>query len=102
MNQEQLSKMVEKIVSEALQQNLDFISNGIAANVNWADGPEKASAQMAVNAVDVSMKLSVQMILTILYQTGVLEPPESISIHPKLTVIRGGADSEAPETPNEK
>lgn len=41
MNQEQLSKMVEKIVSEALRQNLDFISNGIAANVNWADGPEK-------------------------------------------------------------
>lgn len=76
--------------------------NGIAEGIDWADGWEKALSRAAFNVVHISTRLSVQMALTILYETGVLEPPENISTHPKLTVIRGGADLEEPEKPLEK
>lgn len=93
MDQEQLSKIVEKAVSDAFLQKHTFISNGIAEGVDWTDGPERAAAQMSVNAIKVSMRLSVQMVLNVLYETEVLEIPERMEEVPHLLVIRGGADS---------
>lgn len=102
MDHEKISQIVEDAVLSAFRENQEYISKTLAEGLDWENGWEKTLSLAVFNAVHVSTRLSVQMALSILYETGVLAPPESISTHPKLTIIRGGSDSEAPETPNEK
>lgn len=102
MDHEKISQVVENAVLSAFQENQDYVTKGLAEGLDWADGWEKTLSRAVFNAVHVSTRPSVQMALTILYETGVLEPPESISTCPKLTVIRGGADSQEPEKSPEK
>lgn len=90
MNQEKLSEIVARNVCRALEQNKNFVTSSIADGVNWDDGWEKAASQMVINSVNVSMRLSVQMVMTILYDTGVLKAPETPEEFPQLHIIRGG------------
>lgn len=102
MDHEKISQMVEDAVLSAFRDNQEYVTRGLAEGLDWEDGWQKTISQAVFNAVHVSTRLSVQMTLTILYETGVLVPPENISTHPKLTVIRGGADSEVQTKPPEK
>ncbi len=102
MDHEKISQVVEDAVLSAFKENQEYVTQGLADGLNWEAGWEKTLSRALFNAVHVSTRLSVQMTLTILYETGVLSPPENISTNPKLTVIRGGADLEEPEKPSEK
>lgn len=97
MDQEQLSKIVEQAVLEALSDNSDFVSQTLADGVDWSDGWEKSLSKAVANSVIVSTRLSVQIVLTLLLENGALKISED-SLRPQLTVIRGGADSEPPDS----
>lgn len=102
MDHEKISQIVEDAVLSAFKENQEYITRTLAEGLDWEDGWEKTLSRAVFNAIHVSTRLSVQMTLSILYETGVLAPPESISAYPKLTIIRGGSDPEGPETPHEK
>lgn len=95
MNQEQLSKVIEKAVLGALSDNQDFVSQTLTDGIDWSDGWEKCISQAVANAVIASTRMSVQIILTLLLENGTLRISEN-ALRPHLTVIRGGADSESP------
>lgn len=94
MNQEQLSEMIEKAVLGVLSDNQDFVSQTLADGIDWSDGWEKCISRAVANSVIASTRLSVQIMLTLLQENGVLRISED-AFRPHLTVIRGGADSES-------
>ena len=98
MDQEQLSQLVEKIVLASFADNEEFITKGLAKNLDWEDGWERTISQAVANAVKVSTRLSVQIMLDILLKTGLFEVSEEV-LRPQLTVLRGGADSGSAEQP---
>ena len=98
MDQEQLSQLVEKIVLASLADNEEFVANGLAKKLDWANGWERTISQAVMNAVKVSTKLSVQIMLQLLLETGLFNVSEEI-LQPQLTVIRGGANLESPPKP---
>jgi len=102
MDHEKISQVVEDAVLSAFKENQEYVTRGLAEGLDWEDGWEKTLSLALFNAVHVSTRLSVQMTLTILYETGVLEPSENMETLPKLTVIRGGADPVKPEKSPEK
>lgn len=99
MEQEQLSQLVEKIVLAKFAENEEFVAKGLTKNLDWEDGWERTISQVATNAVTVSAKLSVQIVLDLLLSTGAFKISDEV-LRPQLTVIRGGADSETPESPD--
>jgi len=101
MEQEQLSQLVEKIVLATFSDNKEFITKELANNLDWADGWERTISQAVMNAVSVSTRLTVQLMLTLLTQSGAFEISEE-ALRPYLTVIRGGADSESPDPPPQR
>jgi len=80
MDHEKISQVVENAVLSAFQENQDYVTKGLAEGLDWADGWEKTLSRAVFNAVHVSTRLSVQMALTILYETGVLEYKHNIYI----------------------
>lgn len=98
MDKEQLSQLVEKIVWASFSENSELVATGLAKDLDWEDGWERTISKVATNAVTVSARLSVQIILDILIQTGLFKISEE-ALQPKLTLIRGGADSEPHDQP---
>lgn len=99
MDQEQLNQLVEKIVLAKFHENEELVAKGLAKDLDWENGWERTISQAVANAVIVSTRLSVQTILDLLLGTGAFKVSEEI-LRPQLTVIRGGADPEAPEFPD--
>lgn len=97
MDQEQLSKMIEQTVLGVLYDNRDFVTESLADGIDWGDGWEKCISKAVSNSVIVSTRLSIQTVLTLLLENGTLTLSES-ALRPQLTVIRGGADSEPPDS----
>ncbi len=91
MNQEQLSDIVEKIVMQELIKNQELITSGLARNLDWDDGWERTISQAVMNAVTVSTRISVQIILGIIASSGIFKISVQEETHPKLTVLQGGA-----------
>lgn len=98
MDKEQLSQLVEKIVWASFSENSELITNGLAKDLDWEDGWERTISQAVTNAVTVSARLSVQIILDLFLQTGLFKISEEV-LHPQLTLIHGGADSEPHDQP---
>lgn len=97
MEQEQLNQLVEKIVLAALSENAELVTKGLAKNLDWEDGWERTISQAVTNAVTVSTRLSVQIVLGLFLKTGIFTISEETP-RPQLTVIRGGADPESPDS----
>ncbi len=90
MNQEGLSDIVEKIVVQELAANYEFISAGLAQDLDWDEGWEQTISRAMINAVKVSTRVSVQTILEIFASIGILKISEQDNMTPKLTVLQGG------------
>lgn len=97
LDQEKLSQMVEQVVFAALRENQEFLTNGLARNLDFGAKWENTLSQAVMNAVTVSTRLSVQIVMSLLIETGLFTVSEK-SDYPKLTVIRGGASSDRGST----
>lgn len=101
MDYERISQLMEEITTSALKQSQDYVTQGLASGLDWDDGWEKPLSLAVFNAVKVSVRLSIQLVFTMLIQENILELKQDDQ-HPQLTVIRGGANLEQLQKPPEK
>jgi len=94
MDQEQLSQLAEKIVLSTIADNEEFVTLGLSKSLDWDDGWEHTISRAVMNAVTVSTKLSIQIMLDLLLKTGLFKISEE-ALRPQLTVIHGGGNPES-------
>ncbi len=101
MNQELLTSMIDDAIDQVLSENEEFISQSLARNISPDDKGNRYASKIGINAVFAATRLSVHFILSFLVNNGTLSVSED-ALRPQLSVLRGGADPEAPEKPTQK
>ena len=79
---------VERIVSALKRDSCEEITKALSQNVDWSDGWEKVSAQLCYNAFEAATAISIGVVLSVLFDQGVVDIPESSPAYLKLLDFR--------------
>ena len=81
MTDEMLSKLVSEQLDSVLERNHDVISRELSSCVDDGDYVDPVAARMVAKAIRLSSHISVQLIIKILEEVGVMHlPPDGTPI----------------------
>lgn len=95
MNQHDIliSSIADEIVHMVLEKNHSTIATELSSGIDWNLDIESNVSRIAANAINLSVRLSVQTTLSLLEELSILSLDPENSSKPVLRLVRGGLDS---------
>lgn len=79
-----LRTAVDNLVEEMLNNNYELMMKSIFQNISASDSPDVLNAKMLTNAIHYSVHASVQIMVELLLQTGILTAADEADLRKHL------------------